>query len=149
MKLYELHLFKKSTRFNGDSWSSIDKGILFISHSNLKCLSLQNVYVYKNLFGNCNGFALLQKMFEFFMIYCNSPVIICNSVCLFMWCSFSSLKLLIGFLSSASFSGDLKIFYGSILVSSLRLEKIKYRSYLGARSDFTVKRRRMIIYTDI
>ena len=42
---------------------------------------------------------------------------------LFLWCPFSSLKLLIGFRLNALFSGGLKIFYGSIRVSSLHQKK--------------------------
>ena len=40
-------------------------------------------------------------------------------VCLFLWCPFSSLKLLIHFRLNALFSGSVKIFYASIRVSSL------------------------------
>ena len=44
-------------------------------------------------------------------------------VYLFLWCPFSLLKLLIGFRLNALFSGGLKIFYGSICVSSLRQKR--------------------------
>ena len=46
----------------------------------------------------------------------------------FLWYPFGSLKLLIGFRLNALFSGGLKIFYGSIRVSSLHQK----RSVTGA-----------------
>ena len=42
-----------------------------------------------------------------------------NYVYLFLWCPFSSLKLLIRFRLNALFSGSVKIFYASIRASSL------------------------------
>ena len=46
-----------------------------------------------------------------------------NYVYLFLWCPFSLLKLLIGFRLNDLFSGGLKIFYGSIRISSLRQKR--------------------------
>ena len=48
--------------FNGDSWSLIDKGIFYRAKFNFKMFIF---HIYKNLFDNCNSFALLQKLLEF------------------------------------------------------------------------------------
>ena len=60
------NLFKQSTNLNGDSWSLIYKGIFYRAAFNFKMFIFN---VYKNLFNNCNSFALLQKMLDFFMVF--------------------------------------------------------------------------------
>ena len=62
---------------------------------------------------------------------------------MFLWCPFSTLKLVIGFPLNALFSGGLKIFYWSILVPSLQVQEQSGSS----SSDFAATSRRMIIYT--
>ena len=52
--------------FNGDFWSLIDKIIFYRTIFNVKMLIFN---VYKTLFDNCNSFALLQKMLQFFIVF--------------------------------------------------------------------------------
>ena len=59
---------------------------------------------------------------------------------LFLWCSFSSLKLLISFGLNMPFNGVLKIFYWSII-------KIKHRSNLIASSDFKLSQVEESLFT--
>ena len=51
---------------NGDSWSLIDKDTFYRATFNFKMFIFN---VYKNLFDNCNSFALPQKMLEVFMVF--------------------------------------------------------------------------------
>ena len=126
-KLYVLHFFKQLIAFNNDCCSLIDKGIFYQATFSFKMFILFSVY--KNLFGNCNSFALPQKCWNFLWHFDgNSPVIICSYL-------FSKQKLC-GFVSVVPFqlveiaswfsflmrrlnACVVKFFYGSILVSSL------------------------------
>ena len=106
VKLYILQLFKQSVTFNGESWSLIDKGIFYSATFNLKIIIFN---VYKKFLVICNSFTLLQKLLKFlWYFHCNSPLVYSqnkNYVYLFLWCPFSSLKLLTDFGLNASFSG--------------------------------------------
>ena len=66
---------------------------------------------------------------------------------LFLRCPFSSLKLLIGFLLNALFSGGLKIFLQKHSCFFFTSKKIKYQSNLAASFDLAVTNRGIIIYT--
>ena len=70
-----------------------------------------------------------------------------NYVYLFLRCPFSSLKLLIGFLLNALFSGGLKIFLQKHSCFFFTSKKIKYQSNLAASFDLAVTNRGIIIYT--
>ena len=133
MKLYVSDLFKQSITFNGDSWSLIDRGIFYHATSSFKMFMfnvyLKNVY-FKNFFYNCNSFVLLQKMLKFFMVFwCNSLSSVVSLFSRQKLCVFGLLKLLIGFLLNALFSGGLKKIYGSIRVSSSQFIIFKPLSY--------------------
>ena len=95
-----LHLFKQPTTFNGDSSSLIDKGILYCTTFNFKCLSSMFTKIYLRI---AIVLRFYKKCSNFLWYFDgNSPVIICSffsnkNVCLFLWCLFTLLKLLIGF----------------------------------------------------